>query len=112
MYMHMQAFDIAQPGCNGKIAFEDLKYITKEQLKNIHDLIAAAEDGYISTKLRKLVEKGEPLPMEDTETDSGQQEDTETDSGQQEEEEAVREELQLDLHFACMPLRIDVHGNF
>lgn len=42
----LQIFDIAKPGCQGRIEESDVKYITHEQLEEIHDYITEVEDEF------------------------------------------------------------------
>ena len=66
-------FEIARPGCKGKIKLDELQYITHDRLEKIRDLLDAAEQDSIRKMVEKLEREGKHIPpelAEDNESDT------------------------------------------
>ena len=54
-----QIFDIAKPGCQGRIDESDIKYVSQEQLEEIHAYMKQVEDEYWGINVEEEEEEGE-----------------------------------------------------
>ena len=57
-------FEIARPGCKGKIGLDELQYITHDRLEKIRNLLDAAEQDSIRKMVEKLEREGKQIPPE------------------------------------------------